>query len=262
MPRIARKILESTYFHIMVQGISKELIFNKDEYKKKYIELIYHYKNKFNIEVFAYCIMENHAHLLLHIDKIEEMSNFMHRINNLYATFYNQELNNRVGHVFRNRFKSQEIMNTMYLCNCIKYIHNNPVKARMVKDPKEYKYSSYIDYYYKKGITINRNLRELVDLDYIVQNSEIDEFFIDIDRNVESIIENVKNKILSKTEKEEISEEEKVKIIEELKKIYTIPYNRSCELLKINERTFRRKKKEMSVLMNVPKTDKGGNYEI
>ena len=260
MPRIAREKLESKYFHVMVQGIAKDYIFLKNEYKEKYIEFINKYKNKFNIKVFAYCIMENHAHFLLFIKDVNDMSSFMHKINTLYAMFYNKELNNRVGHVFRNRFKSEEITNNAYLSNCIKYIHNNPIKAGIVKNPKEYKYSSYNDYFYKKGITLDKNLRRMVNLDYIIGNLDSDsiQYFMDIEKDTQVII----NKILSMKDKEKLSKEEKIKIIEKLKVMYKIPYKESCKILQIRDRNFRRMKKRMSVLTNVPKTDKGGKDGI
>jgi len=262
MPRIPRKSLESSYFHIMVQGIAKDFIFNRKEYKEEYIKFLYKYMDEFNIELFAYCIMDNHAHLLLHIESIEEMSNYMQKINTLYAMYYNKELNNRVGHVFRNRFKSEEITNEIYLANCIKYIHNNPIKAGLVKNPKEYKYSSYKDYFYNKGLTLNKNLRELIDLDYILREDMQEENFIDIEKDIEVIIESARNKVLSQINNDAISIQEKVQIISELKEIYKIPLNKACEILNINERTFRRKKKEMSVLVHVPKTDKRRKNEI
>ncbi len=255
MPRISRKSLDSTYFHIMVQGISKEDIFLLNDYKRKYIRLIYKFKEKYNVEIFAFCIMNNHAHLLLHIDKIDEMSKFMHKINCLYAMYYNKHNNNRVGHVFRNRFKSEEIRDNIYLSNCIKYIHDNPIKAHIVQEPINYKFSSYKDFYYKKGIALNTNLRELIDVDYILRQTCEEYNFIDIEKDIDSIIRYVKNNF----KLDEMTKEDKYKAIENLKNEYGIPYNKSCLEFKINERTFRRK---MSVLTNVPKTDKEVLYDV
>ena len=140
MPRISRKSLESKYFHVMVQGIAKDFIFNNNEFKEHYIRLLYKYKEQFSVELLAFCIMDNHAHLLLYIDDTEDMSSYMQKVNTLFAMYYNKELNNRVGHVFRNRFKSEEIISENHLANCIRYIHNNPVKANMEEEPKEYTY--------------------------------------------------------------------------------------------------------------------------
>ena len=74
MPRISRKNLETSFFHVMVQGIKKEYIFNQKIAIKKYIELLQTEKEKFNLQILAYCVMNNHAHLLIYTEKIEEMS--------------------------------------------------------------------------------------------------------------------------------------------------------------------------------------------
>ena len=70
MPRIPRKSFECKYFHIMVQGIAKDFIFDNNEFKKEYIRLIYKYKEEFYIELLAFCIMDNHTHLLVYTDDI------------------------------------------------------------------------------------------------------------------------------------------------------------------------------------------------
>ena len=142
MPRIKRNNLNSNIFHIMSQGISKEYIFEKGQDKRKYRKLLSENYNKYDIEIIAYCIMGNHVHLLIKSNKIENISNFMHQINMKYALYYNKN-RNRVGYVFRSRFKSQEINTEKYLINCIHYIHNNPIKAHICDEKSEYLYSSY-----------------------------------------------------------------------------------------------------------------------
>ena len=104
MARIARKNLDAMYYHVMVQGINKEYIFEKDECKKIYIKLLKKYSSECDISLVAYCIMGNHAHLLLKIKNILDLSNCMKKINTTFAIYYN-ELLNRVGFVFRDRFK-------------------------------------------------------------------------------------------------------------------------------------------------------------
>lgn len=145
MPRIARHNYISNYFHIMVQGINKEYIFQKDEFKAIYLKNL---KNKIidtDIKLIAYCIMDNHVHMLMFSEVIDNISKTMASVNTKYAKFYNKVMN-RVGYVFKNRFKSEMIMDRRHLENCIKYIHNNPVKANICKKQSEYIYSSYNDY--------------------------------------------------------------------------------------------------------------------
>ena len=81
MARIARKNLDAMYYHVMVQGINKEYIFEKDECKKIYIKLLKKYSSECDISLVAYCIMGNHAHLLLKIKNILDLSKCMKKIN-------------------------------------------------------------------------------------------------------------------------------------------------------------------------------------
>lgn len=145
MPREARNKYDCNFFHVMTQGINKEKIFYDDKYKRIYIKSIFDNAKKFNIEIIAYCIMINHAHLLLKVDNIQKMSEFMKVVNMKYAMIYNN-MENRVGVVFRNRFKSENIYDEKYFYNCIQYIHNNPVKAGIIEEAKEYRFSSANDY--------------------------------------------------------------------------------------------------------------------
>ena len=146
MPRLARKQLQGKkIFHIMVQGINKEKIFDKDKYKAEYIKLLKKYKEKHNLFIITYCIMSNHAHILIYTDNTENLTKYMHEVNTSYATYYNKN-NNRVGYVYRDRFKVQVINDRGHLNNCIIYIHNNPVKAKICALAKEYKFSGYSEF--------------------------------------------------------------------------------------------------------------------
>lgn len=98
MPRVARKNLETSFFHIMVQGINKDYIFNTNRNKKVYINALNKYEKECNVEILAYCIMDNHAHMLVYSDRIADMSKFMHFVNGFYAGYYNK-INSRIGYV-------------------------------------------------------------------------------------------------------------------------------------------------------------------
>ena len=145
MPRINRKYYKSTFLHIMVQGINKENIFKNDFYKNLYIKLVNDNIKEFDLKILAYVIMSNHAHILLNYSKIDDVSKFMHRTNQTFAQIYNK-CENRVGYVFRGRYKCEQIKDKTYLYNVLTYIHFNPIKAKMVKNLSDYKYSSYNQY--------------------------------------------------------------------------------------------------------------------
>ncbi len=141
MARISRKeygIFQ--IFHVMVQGINKEYIFNNNKNKESYLNLIRKYKEEYNISIYNYAMMDNHAHFLFHVKEIEDLSEFMRMVNTIYAQKYNSETK-RVGYVFRGRFKSVPIENNKHFRISYKYISNNPVKASITEDIKNYIYS-------------------------------------------------------------------------------------------------------------------------
>ena len=149
MPRIARTSINSKYIHVITQGIKKEYIFKNDKYKQEYIKLLKDMLNEYeNTKLLAYCIIDNHSNLLIYTDKIEELSKIMSRVNTSYGIFYNKH-RMRVGYVFRNRYYTQEILDKKHLFNTLAYIHKNPVKAGMIKNEIQYKFSSYKNYIHK-----------------------------------------------------------------------------------------------------------------
>ena len=142
MSRIARKNIVSKFVHIVAKGIKNEFIFYKQEYKEKYTSLLNKsIKELEAIDLIAYCIMDNHAHLLIHAEKINNIEKLMRKINTAYAIFYNLQ-EERAGYVFLNRYHSEIIENGIHLLSCIKYIHENPVKAGIVEKEQFYQYSS------------------------------------------------------------------------------------------------------------------------
>ncbi len=160
MPRKSRKIIGEGFTHNMVQGINREFIFEKNQQKEKYLKLIKKYSQKYNVLMISYCIMDNHAHLIIYSKNIENISKFMKDVNMEYALYYNR-IKERVGYVFRNRFNSKIIYSQKYLLSCIKYIHMNPVKAKIVNKEDEYKFSSYNDFINQKNF-INSQILNLI----------------------------------------------------------------------------------------------------
>lgn len=160
MNRLPRGIHGSGFFHVMVQGINKEYIFDNQVYKKMYLNLLISNRNKFEIMLLAYCIMDNHAHLLIYTDDVYELSSYMKSINCKFAKFYNIE-QKRVGYVFRDRFNSQYINDKNYLLRCLNYIHMNPVNANMVSKPEYYIYSSYNDFINKTNIVTEKVIEKI-----------------------------------------------------------------------------------------------------
>lgn len=142
LPRNPRMYLNTEYFHVIVQGINKSFIFNLPIDMKFYIKNMNELKEKYNVEIIAYCVMNNHTHFLIKSKTIKNLSNYMHSLNTRYGCYYNKKYK-RVGYVFRDRYKAEGIYSERQLYSCIKYIYNNPVKAGLCKKPEEYLYSNY-----------------------------------------------------------------------------------------------------------------------
>lgn len=193
MPREARSKYNGVLYHVMTQGINKEKIFYNDKYKRIYIKLILKNAERYHIKIIAYCIMINHAHLLLQVNDTKEMSEFMKIVNMKYAMLYNN-LEERVGVVFRNRFKSEYIYDEEYFYNCIQYIHNNPVKAEIVRDKKDYRFSSANNY--NLNVILSNINKRIGKQDYELVNfidTDIDKKII-TEKKISEIIEEYKNK--------------------------------------------------------------------
>lgn len=150
MARNSRKDFPGLFHHIMSQGINKEYIFNNDNLKNTYKCIIKEKSQKNNVKIVAYCIMDNHVHMLINIEKVEDMCKFMQQVNTTYAKFYNKSYN-RVGYVFRNRYLSKSILDKKQLKKCIVYIHRNPVVAKIVEKEDKYDFSSYNEYLQEKN---------------------------------------------------------------------------------------------------------------
>jgi len=190
MPRQARAESETGYYHIMTRGINKDKIFEKDYEKEKILQFLKEKTQEEACKIIAYCIMDNHMHMILSAKK-KELISMMKKINISYAMYYNQK-HKRIGHVFQDRFKSENIADERYLYGAIRYIHNNPVKAKMIEKAEEYKWSSIREYLSNETMLINKEIKEEVIRGFISEN-EFKEFHtIEDDTNYLEIKEEAK----------------------------------------------------------------------
>ena len=112
-------------------------------------------KEKYDFDIYAYCLMSNHIHLLIKEEK-EPIEQIMKRIATRFVYWYNVKYQ-RVGHLFQDRFKSEPVENDAYFMTVIRYIHQNPLKAGLCKDISAYKYSSY-NYHFVNKYPSNNTL--------------------------------------------------------------------------------------------------------
>jgi REP element-mobilizing transposase RayT len=246
MPRNSRKSTDGKYFHVMVQAIAKENIFSDNNKKGYYLTSIKKAREKHSgVFVLAFCIMSNHAHLLLSAENISCVSDFMSIANADYARYYNNETN-RVGYVFRDRFKSEIIDNEKYLINCMAYIHNNPVKAEMVQRAEDYDYSSYRNYLTRHGIVDFKEAEKYYDttpsnIKAIMEEKSHSSWLEHDDNNYENY-ETVLEELMKKYKilKGEIELDLAAKIAKELKIRTNLSYRKIADILGLARENLRR----------------------
>ena len=148
MPRQATKKSATGIYHIMLRGINRQTIFEDGKDSQIFKEAIGIYKAQTDCQVYAYCLMKNHVHLLVKIDE-DKIGVFMRKVGAKYVYWYNLKYN-RIGGLFQDRYKSEVVEDESYFITVLRYIHQNPVKAGLYKNLYDYKESSYNEYLHPK----------------------------------------------------------------------------------------------------------------
>lgn len=141
MPRQARIHSDTGIYHVMMRGNDKRKIFLDDDDRRRFIFKLFEKASEENTDIYAYCLMSNHIHLLLY-DKDCNIARLMKRINVSFAYHFNKKYK-RVGHLFQGRFISENVDSNDHLLAAVRYIHNNPVKAGIASSPENYLWSTY-----------------------------------------------------------------------------------------------------------------------
>ena len=149
MGRAKRILCDGGVYHIVQRGHNKDRLFkNADDYKV-FKGFVRKYKDKHAFDIFHYCIMSNHFHILLKVHNGDDLPKIMHGITQSYSYYY-RKMYHRAGYVYQNRYKSFLVEDDTYLLECGRYIERNPLRAGMVKDLSHYHWSSYN--FYAKGM--------------------------------------------------------------------------------------------------------------
>ena len=130
MPRRARLDYPGAYHHVMGRGIDGETVFRSSVDKQDFLSRLKFIQEKFNLLIFAWCIMNNHYHLFVQTGKVS-LADCMRSLLTGYAVNYNRR-HKRKGYLFQNRYKSIVVDADEYFLSLVRYIHLNPVKARVV----------------------------------------------------------------------------------------------------------------------------------
>ena len=128
----------------MLRGINQQQIFEEDEDYQKFLEVVKDCKEISEFELYAYCLMGNHVHMLIKENK-EPIEQIVKRIGSRFVYWYNVKYG-RKGHLFQDRYKSEPVEEQLYFDTVLVYIHRNPIKAGICKKPGDYQYSSYNEY--------------------------------------------------------------------------------------------------------------------
>lgn len=140
---------EGCLYHITSRGDDRKKIFLDEADYRKFLEYLKTAKERFKFYLFSYCLMGNHYHLLLETTQ-PNISSVMQYINTSYTTYYNIK-HKRCGHLFQGRYKSILVDADAYFLELTRYIHLNPVKAKIAVAPEGYRWSSCKGYLTEKG---------------------------------------------------------------------------------------------------------------
>ncbi len=201
MPRTARLKSKNGIYHIIMRGINRQNLFEDEGDCTKFIQTMQRYKEICEYKLYAYCLMGNHLHLLLMEGK-EPLETVMRRICGSYVLWYNNKYD-RVGYLFQDRFKSEPVEDDTYFLTVLRYIFQNPLKARIVTKIQNYTWTNYIDY-------IEGNNR--TDTDFVLNF-----FSTDRERAITSFIEyiNIENadECMDISEKRRVTDDDARKVI-------------------------------------------------
>lgn len=148
MPRTARKKSAFNIYHVMIRGNNKQIIFQDRNDYDKFLSLLSEKRLTQSFVLYAWCLMPNHVHLLIK-EKEEPIDSIFRSVLTGFVRWYNIKYN-RVGHLFQDRFRSQPIEDETYFLRVIRYIHRNPMEAKLCERMEDYPYSSF-SYYFRSG---------------------------------------------------------------------------------------------------------------
>jgi REP-associated tyrosine transposase len=149
MPRGPRIDVEGALYHVIARGVERRAIFRDERDRSGFVERLSGLVGEESVELFAYVMMDNHFHLVLRRDQTP-LSQFMRRLLTGHTVTFNRR-RRRVGHLFQNRYKSVLCNEDRYLLQLVRYVHLNPVRARMVRDPADYPWSSHRAYLQRRA---------------------------------------------------------------------------------------------------------------
>ena len=224
MARYAREFSSTGLYHIVFRGVNQQDIFEEEVDYEKFLEVLKKIKKEMKFEIYVYCLMTNHVHILLKEKEVGDISTIMKRLLCKYARWFNVKYK-RSGALIANRYKSTPIEVDNYFLSVVRYIHQNPLKGRMIKEIIDYKWRSYTDYISKKSDITDKNfvLSMLTKKEFIEFHKAIETENFILTGKIKKIDETIRREIIKevKMEPQEISQLPKIErnsVLKELKK--------------------------------------------
>ena len=149
MPRKNRIWYPGAIYHVMSRGNRRSEIFLKDNDYELFLMYLKMIRDKLGFKIHSICLMTNHFHILIETETVE-LSKIMQKLLSMYAEEFNY-IHGFTGHLFEGRYTAKLIEDERYFLEVSRYIHLNPVKANMVREPLDYDYSRYGIEYFDKG---------------------------------------------------------------------------------------------------------------
>lgn len=150
MPRRSRELANSGFYHVIVRGNGRQVLFEDDAARHKFLDLLSSKVAESSVSILAWCLMSNHVHIIV-ADAASRLSEVFHKVCCAYAQYFNSR-GSHVGHVFQDRFASHAIESEAYLLRAIRYVHDNPAKAGICP-ASSYEWSSFREYVSSPVIT-------------------------------------------------------------------------------------------------------------
>jgi putative transposase len=141
MARPLRIEFPDAVYHVTSRGDRREIVFEDDNDRRNFLVIVSQALQRFDAVALAYCLMDNHYHFVIHTRRAN-LSQLMRQINGVYTQAYNRR-HGKVGHLFQGRFKAILVDQDAYLLEVCRYVDLNPVRARMVRQPGNWRWSSY-----------------------------------------------------------------------------------------------------------------------
>lgn len=142
MPRRARIAIAGIPWHVIQRGNNRSACFYAEEDYRRYLETLYEQASKQDCAIHAYVLMTNHVHLLLTPNRPDGVALLMKHLGQRYVQYINRTYH-RSGTLWEGRFRSCLTQSEDYVLSCYRYIELNPVRADMVRHPRDYRWSSY-----------------------------------------------------------------------------------------------------------------------